>query len=146
MAQIIQSQSTRIVDRKIAKRVRNYQILVVLLTTLPSLYLAVRLVQQEVFMSKASAFVAKEFSGRQVHATQVDIDAKRRKNEVTLIGEILSPPDVARIGGRLSDFGLEGAKLRDRKGIDDPWTARSANRSPAARCRPAATSPFSGKA
>lgn len=112
VTQVFHVRANGIVDRKLAKRVRNYQILVVLLTTLPSVYLAVRLVRQEVFKSKATAFVDREIGSRQVHITQLDIDPKKRSIEVTLIGEILSPVQIARIDARLADAGLSRAQLK----------------------------------
>jgi len=111
ITKIFHVQANLIVDGRIARRVRNYQVVAVLLTTLPSVFLAYRLVQEEVFRTKATNFVHQEFAFPQAHITEIDIDPKARRIDVTLIGEIIPPDKIAGIQGQLEGAGLAKAKL-----------------------------------
>ncbi|MDD2834422.1 MAG: TIGR00341 family protein [Methylotenera sp.] len=99
------------VDEKTETRVSRILTTVVLLTLLPSVYLAVKLVKEEVFQAKASQFLAREVVFDQTHVTQRSINAKQKKIEITLIGEYISKAKLKEIESRLSDFGLTGATL-----------------------------------
>lgn len=102
---------TSFVDSRTALRVRHYVTVVVVVTVLPSVYLAYQLVQEEVFKSRAARFVATEFNFKRSHVTQTQIDAKQQSIDVTLVGEYVAAERLATIADRLGGAGLSGARL-----------------------------------
>lgn len=86
----------RFVDEGVARRVHRYLLLTVVLTALPSLFLAYRLVQDEVFKANATQFVRAQFQFKQTHVVDVEPDAKARRIEVTLLGDVVPPPRSTR--------------------------------------------------
>lgn len=101
----------RFIDVKVAQSVRLYVAAVVVLTVLPSIYLAIALVREEVFSSHAQQFVKQELKFKQAYVSDIQIDRKERSIDVTLIGEFVPHPQLASIRERLSDAGLNGTKL-----------------------------------
>lgn len=100
-----------IIDPHIARRVHAYVITVILLTGLPSSYLAYLLVQEVVFKSRATQFVDEKLNLKRTHVAETIIDPKDKRIEVTLIGEILPKRQLGEIAEHLSVAGLAGAKL-----------------------------------
>jgi uncharacterized hydrophobic protein (TIGR00271 family) len=101
----------RFVEPGRERRVKRVFLAIVLLTALPSIYLAVRLVDNELFKSRARAFVHAQFKGPQVHALETRVDAGTRSIEVTLIGPPLSAPVIHAIEQQLAPAGLDDARL-----------------------------------
>lgn len=99
------------VDEKTETRVSRVLTTVVILTMLPSIYLAVKLVNQEVFNSKAKAFISKELVFDQAHLTERNINPIKKRIEVTLIGAQVSQTKLKEIEARLNGYGLAGASL-----------------------------------
>lgn len=99
------------VDEKTETRVSRVLTAVVILTMLPSIYLAVKLVKEEVFNSKAKEFINKELTFEQAHLTERNIDPVKKQIEVTLIGDLLSQSKLKEIEARLEKYGLVGASL-----------------------------------
>ncbi len=99
------------VDPNVGNRVRRILFATVVLTLLPSVYLAINLVQDEAFSSKARQFVKNEFHFEQTHVTTVQIEPSTRSIEVSLIGDPLSRSTIGTIRDRLSAQGLAGASI-----------------------------------
>lgn len=78
------------------KRVKKYLFGLVLVTFVPSLYLAYNLVKEEVFSQKAKSFVAQEFKFEETYYTNLEIDPKTKKIELSLIGKPI-PKDTLEI-------------------------------------------------
>ncbi len=85
---------------------------VVIVTVLPSLYLAYLLVGDELFKARATSFVAAQiqYPGTQVAATTVD--ARRKLIQVSLIGATVHEPTLRELQSRLTGAGLQGATLQ----------------------------------
>jgi uncharacterized hydrophobic protein (TIGR00271 family) len=99
------------VDKTRERRVKRALLAIVLLTGLPSIWLAARLVDNEVFGSKARAFVRAEFRTAGVHVIETHVTASTREIELTLVGPRLPQPAIAAIERRMPAAGLEGAHL-----------------------------------
>lgn len=99
------------VDERTETRVSRLLTAVVIVTMLPSIYLAVKLVKEEVFSSKARTFISKELVFEQAHLTERNIDPVKKRIEVTLIGERLSQSKLKEIEARLENYDLVGASL-----------------------------------
>lgn len=100
------------VDDATARSVHVRMGLVVLLTLLPSGFLAYKLVQQEVFKSAAAQFVQRQLEFTNSHVVNTTIDAANRRIEVTLVGDVVPPPTLAEVESRLPAEGLTGAELK----------------------------------
>ncbi|MDO9282394.1 MAG: TIGR00341 family protein [Methylotenera sp.] len=99
------------VDEKTETRVSRVLTAVVILTLLPSVYLAVKLVKEEVFSSKARTFISKELTFEQSHLTERSINPAKRQIEVALIGDLISHEKLKDIEARLMLYGLDHTKL-----------------------------------
>ncbi len=99
------------VDSKVERRLRMLLLATALATALPSTWLAYRLVQQEVFKSRAVEFVRDEFAFDSAHVADTRVDPVTRVIEVSLIGLPLDHATLQRIEGKLATAGLPGAKM-----------------------------------
>ncbi|MFA7351109.1 MAG: DUF389 domain-containing protein [Methylotenera sp.] len=99
------------VDEKTETRVSRVLTAIVLLTLLPSVYLAVKLVKEEVFSSRARTFISKELTFEQAHLTERSITPAKRQIEVALIGDLISHEKLKDIEARLMSYGLDHTKL-----------------------------------
>tara|TARA_B110000208_G_scaffold6233_1_gene8011 strand:+ start:18490 stop:18750 length:261 start_codon:yes stop_codon:yes gene_type:complete len=76
--------------QKTESRVKKYLSFLVFVTVVPSLYLAYNLVKEEVFAQQAKSFVIKEFKFDETYYTNLKIDPKSKKIELSLIGKSIS--------------------------------------------------------
>jgi hypothetical protein len=76
--------------QKTESRVKKYLSFLVFVTVVPSLYLAYNLVKEEVFAQQAKSFVIKEFKFDETYYTNLEIDPKSKKIELSLIGKSIS--------------------------------------------------------
>ena len=76
--------------QKTESRVKKYLSFLVFVTVVPSLYLAYNLVKEEVFAQQAKLFVIKEFKFDDTYYTNLEIDPKYKKIELSLIGKSIS--------------------------------------------------------
>lgn len=99
------------VDPKVAVRAQRTIAAVVLLTLLPSSYLAYQLVTHEVFNAKASDFVTENFSFKTSNVAQVNINSKTKEIKVFVIGEHIPQLKLDEIRSQLPKNGLGKAVL-----------------------------------
>ncbi|QGZ37624.1 putative hydrophobic protein (TIGR00341 family) [Pseudoduganella flava] len=102
----------KFVDPARERHVKRALLAIVLLTGLPSIFLAARLVDNEVFSSRAREFVRKEFGAAQVHVIETRVTPGMHDIEVTLIGAPLPPAAIKALEARLPASGLQQARLR----------------------------------
>ncbi|HQW20123.1 MAG TPA: TIGR00341 family protein [Rhodocyclaceae bacterium] len=101
----------KFIDPHIESRVKQWLFAIVILTTLPSIYLAYNLVQNEIFNNKARQFIAREFHFENTHVMGTRITSAAKRIEVTLIGEPISQTTLHTIESRLGEGGLAGASV-----------------------------------
>lgn len=101
----------KFVDPSIENRVKHILFAVVMATALPSLYLAYKLVDEELFSTRARQFVSREFRFDYAHVIETKISASARKIELTLIGQTIDEAELQRIKGHLEEAGLVGTGL-----------------------------------
>lgn len=99
------------VDAKTELRVRRVLSTVVVLTMLPSIYLAANLVAGEVYTSNAKAFMRTALVSNQSHVELTDIDASERLIEVTVFGKAFTATQIAEAKALLPKMGLAGTRL-----------------------------------
>ena len=108
------------VDATVEHRMRVYLWVLALATALPSAWLAYQLVQQELFKSRAMAFVREEFAFENAHVADTRVDPVERVVEVSLIGLPLDKTTLRRIEDRMTVAGLPGTKmLVHQTGVND---------------------------
>ncbi|MDP1783997.1 MAG: DUF389 domain-containing protein, partial [Sulfuricurvum sp.] len=100
------------VDPEIAKKAQRYIAVVVILTILPSSYLAYQLVGDEVFKAKAGVFVSEQLRFKNTDVAQVKIDPKNQMIKVFLIGDHVPQEQLDHLSMGLIHAGLESAKLK----------------------------------
>jgi uncharacterized hydrophobic protein (TIGR00271 family) len=88
----------------------------VIVTVVPSIYLAYQLVKEEVFSANADRFVLASFVQRDdVTLLRREIDPKARSITLTVIGQGATPALAESLNGRLAAMELEGATLKIRQ-------------------------------
>jgi len=100
------------VDNALAKRAQRYIAIVVVLTVLPSSYLAYQLVGKEVFKAKATGFVNEHIQFKNADVAQVKINPETREVKVFLIGDHVPESELNNLTARLSIAGLENTVLK----------------------------------
>lgn len=109
------------VDAATERTVRRRLYAVVIVAALPSFYLANRLVQSELFNSRARQFAQRELKFENSRVTDLEISPAERRIEFTLLGDPISAEVKASIERRLPEAGLSGALLvihQSRAGVD----------------------------
>ncbi|MGB4812059.1 MAG: TIGR00341 family protein [Methylophilaceae bacterium] len=108
---ILKLKRKKFVDERTETKVRRTLSLVVLVTMLPSVYLAYQLVENEVFASEAKHFVTQEFKFPQTSVTYHKIDPVKKEIAITMVGEIVKQAKLQEIEKKLSNYHLTGAQL-----------------------------------
>lgn len=98
-------------DPKVEKRVKATLLILALVTAIPSGYLALDLVRQEVFRSKAQDFIQREFVFSQTQIISTKIDPNKRVIDISLLGEPIHTATLDQIKARLGGDDLEGSKI-----------------------------------
>ncbi|MGJ8619424.1 MAG: TIGR00341 family protein [Methylophilaceae bacterium] len=99
------------VDAKTESRVKVYLFGLVLITVVPSMYLAYNLVKEEVFTQRAKSFVIEEFKFDETYYTNLEIDPKSKKIELSLIGKPIPKETLETIQNKLIKNDLQAASL-----------------------------------
>lgn len=99
-------------DPAVGQRVRMLMMVVVGITLLPSLYLAYRLVGDELFRNRAAQFVQDRLELEHSHVSSLEIDPRRRTIEVSLIGDRIPESQLTEVAAKMQGAGLPDAKLR----------------------------------
>lgn len=102
------------------RRMMRYTWIIVLLTVLPSIYLAFRIVQRAIFEENARSFVQHsfKFANTQVVHQSYHFDTKKPSVEVLLIGQELDSLQVDSIRLRMPEYRLDPEWLTIRQGLD----------------------------
>lgn len=106
-------------DEVKATKVKRIIFAFVIVTTLPSLYIAFNLVQDSVFEREAGVFVTENFvfDNAQVISRSVNDEGENKRIEVALIGEPIMPDVIANIKARMKNNSrLADAELVVRQG------------------------------
>ena len=83
-----------------------------IITLVPSIYLALQLVKNELFITEANAYLtAITQSEKDLLLIQKDIDASRREITIVLAGKSKDSAQVERLQARLGNYQLKDAKL-----------------------------------
>jgi len=102
------------------KRVSRLIFILVIITVIPSIYLAYRIVQRSIFESNAKSFVRNEFhfARTQVVAPEYVYDGGQPRIELLLVGQPLPDTLVVTLRKKMPQYGLDNAKLVIHQGLD----------------------------
>lgn len=95
----------------IAKKMKATLFFLALLTALPSAYLAVELVKDEVFRSNAQEFIRKEFVFQNAQVVDSKIDPAKHTIDVSLVGDPIGKDLLDNIEAKLAGANLSGTKI-----------------------------------
>lgn len=101
----------RFVDDTLERRVHRYIIALVMITVLPSIYLAYDMVTDVAFNSRAHDFIEKEMTFDNTLIAHQDISPSSKEIEVSFIGDEITKEQLAAIESRLKLYRLENVKL-----------------------------------
>jgi uncharacterized hydrophobic protein (TIGR00271 family) len=107
------------IDPTREKRVRQYIIVLVTVTVIPSLYLGVGIIQRSYFESNANAFISKEmdFPNSQIVSREILFDKKNPKIKVTYVGEYIEDRMIVHAKSKLGEYSLSNTELLVRQGF-----------------------------
>ena len=102
------------------KRVSRYILIIALVTILPSIYLAYRIVQRSIFEGNAKQFISTEFRfpKTQVVTRTYSYDGRQQSIELLLIGESLPESKIDSLRKRLPAYNLSKTRLIVHQGLD----------------------------
>lgn len=101
----------RFVDPAMESKVRTYIVMLVLITVLPSVYLAYNMVTDVAFKSRANDFIKNELTLENTLITHQSIEPNTRTIDITLLGDQIDKKELASIQRHLKNYSLENAKL-----------------------------------
>lgn len=109
------------IDEKKKKRARWAIYFLVFLTIVPSVFVAINVINEAVFVKDAKQFVETHFNfdNRTVVKYEANFDKKEPIIEVTLLGERMHDKEIFAIQNQLAQFGLVGAKLKIKQFKED---------------------------
>ncbi|TXI90887.1 MAG: DUF389 domain-containing protein, partial [Burkholderiaceae bacterium] len=98
-------------DLNVGRRVKVYAVLLAIFTSVPSVYLAYHLVQDEVFKTRGERFINEVISTNGSYVTDHSMTPNERKIDVTVLGQFLSRERQVEISKQLKGYGLEGTTI-----------------------------------
>ncbi|AHJ95506.1 DUF389 domain-containing protein [Hymenobacter swuensis] len=104
-------------NRRQARRAKLLFWAVAVLTAVPSVYLAARIVQRTTFEHNAQRFVDEELNLPGAYVVTRRIEADKRTINVLLTGRLLTPAQLRGIRARLAAYRLPRAQLTVRQGL-----------------------------
>ncbi|MCB1141555.1 MAG: TIGR00341 family protein [Leptospiraceae bacterium] len=99
------------VDQETESKVKKFITGFVLITILPSIFLAYKIVTKSIFETKVNVFLKKEFNYRKTLVLYKDIDFASKKVEVLIAGEKISKNELSSLNEKLKDYNLEDTTL-----------------------------------
>lgn len=100
------------------KKVTRYIVGIVMVTALPSIYLAYRIVQKSIFESNAALFIRREFQFSNTYIiNKVFRFEDGREIDLLLLGDDIPQKQIDRLNGKLQQYHLKNTKLIIHQGL-----------------------------
>lgn len=121
VVQFLQFSKKEYVDAETERRVKRYTMIVVLITVLPSIWLAYDIINKSVFERDAQQFLRSAFDFPRTQILQRTFDYNRTSPEIEIlvIGDLLSDEDIDHLKSKLPDYNLASAQLNVRQSGQD---------------------------
>jgi len=120
MARYIKMNRKHFDDPRIGKKVNRYMIILVLITVIPSVVMAYRIVDKSIFETNARKFVDERFrfQNTQVVSRSYQYNQKNKEIDLLLIGNELTKQQLDSLRLHLNDYKLRGVRLNIRQGLN----------------------------
>jgi uncharacterized hydrophobic protein (TIGR00271 family) len=107
-------------DKVYEKKVRRYILMITIITVIPSIYLAYRIVDRSIFESNAKLFIQNElnFGETQVVSKVFKYNPDGNEVDLLLLGKQIEAAQLDSLKTKLTKYRLEGTKLIIRQGLD----------------------------
>jgi len=107
-------------DSGVEKKVSRYILISVLVTIIPSIYLAYGIVQKSIFENNAQTFIREEFNFATTQVINRNLRYTKGEKEIDLllIGSELPQATLNGLKNNLKKYNLEGTTLRIRQGLN----------------------------
>ncbi len=109
-------------DEMRQKKVKRYVTLIVVVTALPSIYIAYNIVQRTVYNNKVAKYIEQEFNfpnTRVMNQKLISDSAGNKVLEVFLIGEPIKQEAIDNINNQRAYYGIGDSKLLVKQGIQE---------------------------
>ena len=106
------------VDKQREKMVRQYIVVLVLLTMCPAFYLTYGIVKTTFYEASANSFIAKEFDFEHTQVISRKISYDEKEIRVVLVGNELTQPELDKVHNSLKHYKLEDTKLTIVQGMN----------------------------
>lgn len=108
------------VNKNAEKRVIRSIWIIVVLTIVPSIYLAYKIVQKSIFENNSKNFITTEFKfpRSQVISRNFRIDGSKKTIELLIVGQELSNNDIDSLKKRMPLYGLDSVRLIVHQGLN----------------------------
>jgi uncharacterized hydrophobic protein (TIGR00271 family) len=110
-------------DTATEKKVRLWIITIVMLAFLPSVYIAVIMVQRNIYENNANKFINKEMAFPDNMIIKKNIDATKRLISVFYIGKEVTPQMILSAKNKLPEYHLLNSVVNVKQGLKDNSTA-----------------------
>lgn len=109
------------IDPVTEKRVKRYILIIILITVIPSLFMAYNIVNKSLFERNANAFINNELTFRNTHILSKNIVQSEGKKliEVFMVGERIDEKTIDLIKQKLEKYGITNTELIINQGISD---------------------------
>ncbi|MFT7000700.1 MAG: putative hydrophobic protein (TIGR00271 family) [Spirosomataceae bacterium] len=111
------------VDAAQQAKMRNYVVVVTILTLIPSIYLAYDIVGRSIYNRNAAKFIEEQFESEKTIIVEKRINPKEKKIELFIIGEKIDSTQLKLIRSKLAKYSLFDTQLSVRQ--DDPNSENS---------------------
>lgn len=108
------------IDEATERKVKRYILVIILITVIPSLFMAYNIVDRSIFERNANLFINNELAFRNTHILSKNILLEKGKKliEVFLVGETLDDKTLDLTKEKLEKYGIGDAELLINQGIE----------------------------
>lgn len=118
MSRYLRLKKNHLEDVRQEKKVNRYIILIVIITILPSIFMAYRIVDKSIFENNARKFVEKEFMFLNTQVVSKSITYENKTIDLLVIGSVLDKPVLDSLNKKLPAYKLTNAHLIVRQGLN----------------------------
>ncbi|WP_158828512.1 DUF389 domain-containing protein [Mucilaginibacter lacusdianchii] len=107
-------------DSRTERKVARYIVIIVIVTILPSIVMAYRIVDKSIFETNAKKFIDEQFRfvNTQVVSRSYNYSRNKKTIDVLLLGEELDKAATDTLTRHLNNYNLQGVKLKIRQGLN----------------------------
>lgn len=118
MSRYLKMKKHHLEDIRQEKKVNRYIILIVIVTIVPSIFMAYRIVDKSIFENNARKFIDNEFTFLNTQVVSKSINYKNKSIELLVIGNILDKPVLDTLNKKLPYYKLADVRLVVRQGLN----------------------------